>query len=145
MSGISDERFERLERQVRRLRGMVLVMAVGIGGVLLMGATGTPDELALRKLTIVDAEGRERIVAGTDSDGAASVQHYDREGKRRISAGTHPGRIALLSHHDHEGKVRIIAGTHPSGSAGVEHSDRDAPPPGSRRTARDADDAHAVA
>jgi hypothetical protein len=38
MSEISDERFERLERQVRRLRGLVLVMAVGIAGVLLMGA-----------------------------------------------------------------------------------------------------------
>ena len=64
MREISAERFEQLERQVRRLRVIVLVMALGVAGVLLMGATSKPDELTLRKLIIVDAEGQERIVVG---------------------------------------------------------------------------------
>jgi hypothetical protein len=92
MREISNERFERLERQVRRLRGLVLVMAVGFAGVLLMGATGKPDELTLRRLAIVDAEGRERIVAETTPDGSAGVSHRDREGKPDGSAG-----IAVLN------------------------------------------------
>jgi hypothetical protein len=97
MSGISEDRFEQLERQVRRLRGLVFVMAAGVVGVLLMGATGKPDELTLRRLAIVDAEGRERIVAETTPDGSAGVSHRDREGKLRINTGTMPDGSAGIA------------------------------------------------
>jgi hypothetical protein len=98
MREISAERFERLERQVRRLWGLVMVLVVGIAGVLLMGATGKPDELTLRKLTIVDAEGRERITARTLPGGGAGVQHYDRDGKLRITAETPAASGASVAH-----------------------------------------------
>ena len=117
MQEITAERFERLEQQVRRLRGLVMVMAAGIGGVLLLGATGKPDELTLRRLAIVDAEGRERIVAGTLRDGRAGVQHFDPDANLRISVGTTPGGTAWVRYFDREGKKRISAGTLLGGAA----------------------------
>ena len=69
MPETTEARFEELERQVRRLRALVRVLAVGFVGVLTLGAASKPDELTLKTLTIVDDTGRKRIVAGTKRDG----------------------------------------------------------------------------
>ena len=55
----SDDRMERLEREVRRLRTWTLVLAIALVAIFALGASqGTPDELTLRRLAIVDGDGR---------------------------------------------------------------------------------------
>ena len=100
----TDERMERLEREMRRLRGWILLLSLALIATFAVGATqGTPDELALRRLAIVDGDGKERIVAATTSDGHAAVQHYDSDGKMRIAAGTLPDGHAAVQHFDRNG------------------------------------------
>ena len=80
------DRLERLEREVRRLHRILLGLALVVPATLAVGATsGTPDEMTLRKLTIVDADGKERIVAATMPDGRATIKHFDRNGRQRIA------------------------------------------------------------
>jgi hypothetical protein len=49
MTGTTGERFEEL-RQVRRLRHLVVLLAIGCATPLTLGATSKPDELTLRRL-----------------------------------------------------------------------------------------------
>ena len=88
----TEERIEQLEREMRRLRGWILVLGIALVATFTLGATqGTPEELTLRRLAIVDGDGKERIVADTTSEGAALLVHYDLDGKSRITAMTLPG------------------------------------------------------
>ena len=64
-------RVEALEREARRLRRWVLVLAAALVGAVGVGASG-PQELTLRSLKIVDGEGRVRIGAAV-IDGFASL------------------------------------------------------------------------
>ena len=122
----TNDRIERLEREVRRLQIGMLVLAVALAATCALGATqGTPDELKLRRLAIMDAEGKERVVASTTPDGIASIQHYDRDGKLRIGIGTAPDGEAGIMHVDTDGKKRIYASTLPDGRAFLSHFDRD--------------------
>ena len=122
----TNDRMERLEREVQRLRTGLLVLAVALVATFALGATqGTPDELTLRRLAIVDAGGKERVVASTTPDGIASIEHYDREGKLRIGIGTAPDGEAGIMHVDTDGKKRIYASTLPTGRAFLSHFDRD--------------------
>jgi hypothetical protein len=114
----TNDRIERLEREVWRLRGWILVLAVALLAACALGATQrTPDELTLRKLIIVDGNGKERIGMGTLPDGQARVQHYDQDGKTRIATGTFPDGSASIQHYDQDGKGRIIGGTVADGRA----------------------------
>ncbi len=139
----TNDRMDLLEREMRRLRGWILVLGITLVATFALGATKeTPDELTLRKLIIVDADGKQRIVAGTTGDeavglvyidrngkpriltatkpdGEAGVQHYDIDGKMRIAAVTLPGGEAMLVHHDRNGKKRIVAVTLSDGGAGI--------------------------
>jgi hypothetical protein len=70
---------------VRRLRHLVVLLAIGCATPLTLGATSKPDELTLRRLAIVDDEGRERIVMGTDpADGWVGIAQHDADGTLRI-------------------------------------------------------------
>jgi hypothetical protein len=107
------ERWEHLEREVARLRRWVATLGLAgvaaLGGIAATGTSEIPDALSLRKLTIVDAEGRARIVAGTYSSGRASVQHYDAKGAERIAISTLPtGRAAVLLY-DADNRQRLVA------------------------------------
>lgn len=77
------KRLDHLDRQVQRLRRTVNLLAVGLlgcaGAFTLGAAQEQPQELTLRKLSIVDAEGNVQIMAGTGLDGGASISHFDRE------------------------------------------------------------------
>ena len=74
----SVERIELLEREMRRLRGWILVLGIALAATFTLGATqGTPDELTLRRLAIVDGDGKDRIVAGRTGGGAVGLMHYD--------------------------------------------------------------------
>ncbi len=100
----ADDRIERLEREMRRLRGWILVLGIALIAIFALGATRcTPDELTLRRLAIVDGDGKERIVAATTSDGMTSIAHYDSDGKMRIATSTLPDGRAQIQVIDGEG------------------------------------------
>ena len=110
-------------------------MALVLGGGLLAMRPADPDEITLRKVTIVDAEGRQRIVLGgsgliladeaelprivmaTLDNGAAAIQHFDAAGRRRIATGTFADGNASVLHLDTDRQVRVETGTYPSGDA----------------------------
>ncbi len=119
------DRLDRLEGQICRLRWAVLVLTVVLLATFILGAaSGTPDELTLRTLVIVDADGKERIRAATSADGTAFTNYLDGDGMLRISARTQPDGTALIAHYDRDGKARIRALTHPNGLALTTHADR---------------------
>jgi hypothetical protein len=124
---VAKERIQRLERDMRRLREGMLVLAVAMIVTLAWSLTrSTPDELKLRRLAIVDGHGNERIVAATRSDGGAGVSHYDLEGKMRIHAGIESAGDAAVQHLDSNGTQRITAGTGPAGDAALKESESSA-------------------
>jgi hypothetical protein len=111
---VAKERIQRLERDMRRLREQMLVLAVALIATLAWNIKqAAPDELRLRRLAIVDDAGMERIVAATRSKGEAGVSYYDPDGKMRISAGTNSEGAANVQHFDPHGMQRISVGTGP--------------------------------
>ena len=121
-----DDRIENLEQKVRRLQAGMLVLAVSLVAVFVLGATNkTPDELTLRRLAIMDGDGKERVVAGTSANGPVGLVYTDSNGKMRIGVGTSPGGQASILHFDSDGKMRIAAATLAYGEATVQHYDQD--------------------
>ena len=122
-------RLEHLETQVQRLQRTVKVLAVGLiallGAFAIGAAQEQPQELTLRKLTIVDAEGKARIVAAAYPDGSAAIHHSDGDGKMRIGEGTTLDGQSSTEHYGRDGKTRIHAMTRPNGKASIQHLDRD--------------------
>ena len=116
------ERAEALERDARRLRRWVLVLGAVLVGAVAVGAS-VPQEMTLRKLTIVDDDGRRRIVAGSES-GIAYLHHYDVDGRVRIGATTYTTGLAKLAHYGPiGGRVRIVGSTDADGEAVLSVSD----------------------
>ena len=102
----TNDRIERLEREIRRLSGWILVLAVAFVTTFALGmARGRIGELKMKKMIIVDAAGKERIVASTTPDGAASLVHYDRDGKERISTATTEDDTAIIRIFDSKKKM----------------------------------------
>ena len=123
---VAKERIQRLERDMRRLREGMLVLAIALIAMIAWSvAQATRGELTLRRLTIVDDEGKARIVAATGPEGDADLSHYDTNGKLRISAGTHPEGDANVQHFDPDGRQRINLGTGPAGKIVRDDDDRD--------------------
>lgn len=131
-----ESRVESLERSRGRWRTMSVVLAAVaiVGGSTAMKAAG-PESLTLRKVVIVDADGRQRvvlsgsglifadeeehprIVMATLDNGAAAIQHFDPEGRRRIATGTFPDGGASVLHLDPGRNIRLESGTYPGGVA----------------------------
>lgn len=131
-----ETRVSQLERSSRRWRAASICLAAMavLGGTLAMQSAG-PDELTLRKLVVVDADGRQRVVVSgsglifadeqehprivlaTLDNGAAAVQHFDPEGRRRIAVGTFADGGASVLHLDPERRIRLESGTYPGGVA----------------------------
>jgi hypothetical protein len=121
-----EERVERLERQNHRLRrGLGLLVAAVLAGCGLGLSAEESDELTLRKLTMIDEEGRVRIVLGAPDSppGAYKVQHFDTTGKRRISAWTARNGAAGVTLNGAESGVRMSMTTVSNGTAKLELSD----------------------
>jgi hypothetical protein len=122
---VAKERIQRLERDMRRLREGMLVLAIALVATFAWSVVqATRSELTLRQLTIADAEGRARIVAVTGPEGDADLSHYDTNGKLRIRAGTKAEGDANAQHFDPDGRQRINLGTGPAGEI-VRDDDRD--------------------
>ena len=66
------KRLEAVERKAERLRRWVLVLGAALVGCVTVGVS-QPQELTLRRLTIVDGEGKTRIIAGATSGGVAAA------------------------------------------------------------------------
>jgi hypothetical protein len=137
-----EERVARLERSNRRWRLLAVsaLALLGTGGLLAM-RPAEPDELTLRKVVIVDAQGRQRvvlsgsglifadseeiprIVMATLDNGASAIQHFDAAGRRRIATGTFPDGGASVLQMDTERRVRLESGTYPGGDARIAQFD----------------------
>jgi hypothetical protein len=137
-----ETRLSRLEQSNRRWRRLAIgaMILIGAGGLLAM-RPADPEELTLRKVVIVDSEGRQRvvlsgsglifadeserprIVMATLDNGAAAIQHFDPDGRRRIATGTFPDGGASVLHLDDERRVRLESGTYPSGDARITQFD----------------------
>jgi len=123
---VAKERIQCLERDMRRLRGQMLVLAVALIATLAWNIKqAAPDELTLRRLAIVDDEGKERIVAAARPKGEAGLSHYDPDGKMRISTGTNAEGAANVQHFDPHGRQRVNVGTGPGGKAVPENHEGD--------------------
>ena len=116
-------RVEALEGEAKKLHRWVLVLGAALVGCVAVGVS-QPQELTLRKLTIVDGEGRPRIIAGATSSGTASLNYYDSDEKLRMSAATMPDGSAFITHFDRDEIRRITAATTSDGSAFITHFDR---------------------
>ena len=101
----TEARLDRLERQVRRLRGLVVGVALALGVGLALVATTSPDELTVRRLSVVDDNEKSRFTVGTDSDGAAKMRIYDPNGKLRFAVGTDSDGAAGLTLYDSNEKT----------------------------------------
>jgi hypothetical protein len=114
----SVDRIERLEREMRRLRGWVLVLGIALVATFALGATqGTPDELTLRRLAIVDGDGKERIVARTLPDGEAEIRFYDKKGTGRVSVSTSADGGAGIRVLDYRGVPGWMVTSQPRGAS----------------------------
>ena len=74
------ERIDRLEREIRRLRGWIFLLALALIATFALGATQcAPEEMTLRKLSIVDDQGNPRIVASShgSQDGRFEIGPVD--------------------------------------------------------------------
>jgi hypothetical protein len=111
---------------MRRLRGWVLVLAIALVATFACGMTqGTPDEMKLRRLAIVDGDGKERIVAEVLPlpNGQARILYFDRDGVKRIKTATYPDGEASVEHYDQNGNRRILTGTFPHDEARITQFD----------------------
>jgi len=114
MSVATDEQVLRLEREVRSLKRWVLALSVIFAATLTIAATEEPQELTLRKLTLVDREGSMRI----QTSGGSVWEFWDAEGDLRSLMGT-PLDAASLSLYDRNGNARISIVADDQGSAGI--------------------------
>ena len=113
-----EQRIELLERANKRYGWALLAMVAAAAVAICVGAARDGNgELTLKKLTIQDDEGRDRIVMADDS-----IRWFDANGKKRISAVTTADGDADISHFDANEKLRILAIT-ALGNASVTHLD----------------------
>jgi hypothetical protein len=134
------QRLDELEREVvglRRSARRQRLVAGGIGAVVLAafavsgaGRAGQPgdggrvlDELRLKRLAIIDDQGKDRIVASTSPWGATRLVWLDGDEKSRITASTNPDGLASVSWFDLDGKRRISAGTGNDGTVALPTAD----------------------
>jgi hypothetical protein len=126
-------RLNQLEQQVRTLRRTLGLLAVSLVVALFSCATlgnaqGSEEfrragTLKLRKLSIIDRTGKERIVLGTLPDGSAGIAQYALNGKLRMNAMTNADDSAGILHYDRSGNRRIGTLTLTNGDAGLLLSD----------------------
>ena len=85
------------------------VFAVAFVAYVVWSRNPTFDNITCKGLKVVDEEGKERIVTGTDQFGFCSVAFVDQNKKMRISAGTRASGLAGVGIFDMDGKSRIAA------------------------------------
>jgi hypothetical protein len=122
-------RLNQLERQLRSLRRTIGVLAVALVATLVSCATlghaqGSPSwknagVMTLRKLSIIDQSGKERIVLGSLPDGSAGIAQYSMKGGLRMNVMTKADNSAGVLLYDADGNQRVGSLTLPNGDAGM--------------------------
>ena len=102
----------------------VIVAGVGIAAIQPAG-DATFGTITCKDWRIVDKDGKQRIDAGTNADGDASVTWLDKDGKMRINATTLADGNASVQWWDKDEKLRIAAVTLADGQASVQWRDKD--------------------
>ena len=103
-----------MQKEIKRLREELEVVK-----------KGNFDTITCKGWSVVDMDGKKRIIAFTNSDGDASVQWNDKDGKNRISALTRATGTADVQLSDKDGKTRIYALTQADGTVDVQWLDKD--------------------
>ena len=85
------------------------VFAVAFVAYVVWSRNPTFDNITCKGWKVVDEDGKERIVTGTDQFGFCSVAFVDQNKKMRISAGTRASGLAGVGIFDMDGKSRIAA------------------------------------
>jgi hypothetical protein len=100
---------DELRGEVRRLRIALFALGGVVLGLVLLGAGGSVHrELTVRKLTLVDDQGRSRVVLFSKADEMAGVAFLDPSGQNRIQIATAEGQNG-----DYAGiQVRDVDGVH---------------------------------
>jgi hypothetical protein len=101
-----------------------IVFAVAFVGYVVWQRNPTFGTITCKGWKVVDADGKQRIVAGTHAE-EAGVAWLDRDEKVRIKAVTLADGEAGVGWFDKDEKVRINAATLADGQAGVAWLDKD--------------------
>jgi hypothetical protein len=117
-------RLDRVERSLTRVRGTNLVLIAALAALVIGGANAPQDTMSVRRLAVVDASGKERLVLnGEDDNKAAGLAWYDEEGIVRLSAKTYPSGQSSFQCLDTKGLSRIALTTQTSGESSVQWRD----------------------
>lgn len=114
------ERLERLERRMRVVvAGWVLSVAVFVLlGVTVQQAVSQPEVLRARRIDVVDAAGRIRIMLAVTPDGSV-LAFSDAAGRQPITLGVLSDGSSALGFADAAGRKRIMLGVLSEGSPGL--------------------------
>jgi hypothetical protein len=136
-----DEKIGLLERAVRRQRRamfLTIVVAIALFTLAVAPATRTDPgskELILRKLSIQDSKGRDRIILSegaivlkdeqgkdrlaifTNQNNVSEIEFFDAQGRPRIATVTDSDDGAVCAFYDPKGPNRIVTGVGPDGGA----------------------------
>lgn len=107
----------RLDRLERRQRGLLAVLGALVAVFAFTSARGDGDVLRVRRVEIVDGEGRVRAELAIDADGSAGVFLKDDQGRLRgcfVHDASQTGMFAL----DDGGQIRVGAAQFAHGGGG---------------------------
>ncbi|MCE9620211.1 MAG: hypothetical protein K8R92_09915 [Planctomycetes bacterium] len=118
-------RLDRVERSLSRVRTTNFALIAALAALLVGGAQTAPqDTLTVRRLAVVDAAGKERLVLnGEDDNKAAGLAWYDEEGFVRLSAKTYSSGQSSFQCLDTKGQSRIALTTQTSGESSLQWRD----------------------
>ena len=102
------------------------VFAVAFVGYVLSQRNPTFGTITCKGWKVIDADGKQRIVAGTHAE-EAGVQWLDKHGKKRIAAVTLADGEAGVAWLDKDGKTRIGTATLADGTVILPTEDRNPP------------------
>jgi hypothetical protein len=116
MTTAEGQEFEILRARLQRLERRVLVVTLGwvlsvatfvLLGVAVQQAVSQPEVLRARRIEVVDAAGRLRILLGVLPDGTPMLGLSDAARRLRIGLAVHPNGLAQLTLGDAAGRTRI--------------------------------------
>jgi hypothetical protein len=133
----------RQQQSIRRQRGAIMALACILGASVMVGAVrpvsdGTFDTITCKSWRVVgddgtprvrasvtsgaagiywfDRDGKARLVASVDGNGASGFHVCDKAEQHRITMAMTPGNNAILGVSDKSGKPRITAGVSDDGT-----------------------------
>ncbi len=117
------DRVAKLKRQCRHYRMILWTGALLAVGFIGMGLTQGPmEDLVLRRLVLVDAEGYPRMVmtGGLESeDSGGVILQFDSDGNLRVRLGIDADGSCSLSQYDQDENLRVASGVAKQGVGGL--------------------------